>query len=139
MRAALVIALFPGFAIADTVVATRTLRAESVIGPADVTMVAGDVAGSLDDSLLAVGMETRVTLYAGRPVLAADLGAPAIIDRNQLVALSYRNGALMIVTEGRALGRGGVGDVIRVMNLQSRATVTGRIAEDGQVVVGPQL
>ncbi len=68
-------------------------------------MVAGDVAGSLDDSLLAVGMETRVTLYAGRPVLAADLGAPAIIDRNQLVALSYRNGALMIVTEGRALGR----------------------------------
>ena len=43
---------------------------------------------------------------------------------------------LRILTEGRALARGGVGDVIRVMNLSSRTTVSGRIAADGSVHVG---
>lgn len=51
--------------------------------------------------------------------------------------LSYRLGALEIRAEGRALSRGGVGDEIRVMNLSSRTTVSGRIAEDGAVHVGP--
>jgi hypothetical protein len=74
-----------------------------------------------------------------RPVRAADLGPPAVVERNQIVGLAYRSGGLAILTEGRALARGGVGDVIRVMNLASRATVTGTIGPDGLVAVGPQF
>lgn len=138
IRLALILALSPVAGWADTVVATRTIRAEQIITPADVALVAGDVPGGLDHTDLAVGMEARVTLYANRPVQAADLGAPAIVLRNQVVPLAYQSGSLAIRTEGRALGRGGVGDVIRVMNLTSRAMVTGRISVDGQVLVGPQ-
>jgi flagella basal body P-ring formation protein FlgA len=57
------------------------------------------------------------------------------VDRNQMVSLVFRSSGLTILTEGRALDRGGVGDVIKVMNLASRTTVTGTIAPDGSVMV----
>jgi len=44
---------------------------------------------------------------------------------------------LLILTEGRALTRGGVGEMIEVMNLTSRTKVSGQIGTDGVVYVGP--
>jgi flagella basal body P-ring formation protein FlgA len=121
---------------ADTLVATRTLRAQAIIAPGDLTLVAADLPGGLSDPALVIGQEARISIYAGRPVRAEDVGPPTVIDRNQIVALSYASGPLAILTEGRALARGGVGDVIRVMNLASRTTVSGRIQPDGSVAVG---
>lgn len=137
MRWLLALLLLTGVAQAETLVATRTIRAQAILAPGDVTLSDANVAGALDDPLLASGMEARVTLYAGRPIRGEDLGPPSIIDRNQVVSLAYATGPLSILTEGRALGRGGVGDVVRVMNLTSRTTVTGRIGANGVVSVGP--
>jgi flagella basal body P-ring formation protein FlgA len=136
MWRALVLALLPAAALADSLVATRTIRAQSILGPDDVTLVAAAIPGALDSVDGALGLEARVAIYAGRPVRPSDLGPPAVIDRNQVVPLAFASGTLTILTEGRALDRGGVGDVIRIMNLASRATVSGRIAADGRVVVG---
>lgn len=127
----------PDLAFADSLVATRTIPALSVIMQDDVTPVAAEIPNALSLLSQAVGQETRIAIYAGRPILAADLGPPAIVHRNQIVQLAYQSGTLAILTEGRALGRGGVGDMIRVMNLASRNTVSGRIAADGTVLVGP--
>lgn len=137
MRFILALLMLTDVAQAETLIATRTIRAQEILGPGDVTLSDASMPGALEDPLLASGMEARVTLYAGRPIRAEDLGPPSIIDRNQLVALAYAAGPLTILTEGRALGRGGVGDVIRVMNLTSRTTVTGRIDANGAVSVGP--
>lgn len=120
---------------AETVVAARTIRAQTVLGPDDVGVVAGTVPGTARDLAEVVGLETRVVLYSGRPVRRADLGPPAIVDRNQEVMLVYSAGPLNIVTTGRALGRGGLGDRIKVMNLASRAVVAGLVAGDGTVRV----
>jgi flagella basal body P-ring formation protein FlgA len=117
-------------------VATRTIRAQTLIGPEDVAMVAADLPGALTDPELAVGLETRVSIYAGKAVRAGDLGPPTLVDRNQIVPLIYQSGGLAISTEGRALARGSNGDVIRIMNLGSRTTVTGRVGPDGAVYVG---
>ena len=122
-------------ALADTVVAARTIPAQSLIGPEDLLLQPIDVPGGTDDPQLLIGMEARAALYAGRPVMPADVGFPAIIDRNQIVPLIYDTGVLTISTEGRALGRGGVGEIIRVMNLTSRATVTAQIRADGAAYV----
>lgn len=124
-------------ALAESVVATRPIRAQTVLTAEDVTLVAAQIDGALTDISAVLGQEARVTIYAGRPVRAADLGPPTMVDRNQIVPLTYRTGGLSITTEGRALARGGVGDVIRVMNLASRTTVSGLIGPDGAVVVGP--
>lgn len=131
--------ILPGMAMADSVVATRTIRAQSVVQADDITLVAAAIPNALGELSDAVGLEARVAIYAGRPILAADLGAPAVVDRNQIVQLTYQSGALAILTEGRALARGGVGDVIRVMNLASRSTVSGRISANGTVLVGPNF
>ncbi|WP_425603396.1 flagellar basal body P-ring formation chaperone FlgA [Ruixingdingia sedimenti] len=121
---------------ADTLVAARTIRAQAILTPADVTVTPAAVPGALAHPDEALGMETRVVLYAGRPIRPEDLGPPAIVDRNQTVPLAYRAGPLTIRAEGRALARGGAGDVIRVMNLASRTTVSGVIRPDGSVAVG---
>ncbi|MBN2906229.1 MAG: flagellar basal body P-ring formation protein FlgA [Rhodobacteraceae bacterium] len=121
----------------DMLIATRTIRGQSILGPADVTQVEGDLPGTLIAPEEAIGQEARVNLYAGRPIRAGDLGPPAIIERNQIVTLHYRNGALSIIADARALGRAGVGDALRVMNLASRSTVTGYVTPDGSVSVGP--
>ncbi len=131
--------ILPELALADSLVATRTIRAQSVVQADDVTLVAATIPGALAGVEGAVGLEARVAIYAGRPIKAADLGPPALIDRNQIVSLSYQSGGLAILTEGRALARGGAGDVIRVMNIASRSTVSGRVAPDGTVHVGPNF
>lgn len=131
--------VLPDMTMAESLVATRTIRAQSVVQAEDVALVDAAIPGALTAVEGAVGKEARVTIYAGRPVKATDIGSPALIDRNQIVSLSYQTGGLAIVTEGRALARGGAGDVIRVMNLASRSTVSGRVTPDGTVQVGPNF
>lgn len=123
-------------ASAESVVATRTIRAKAVIAPEDLTLVSAELAGALSDLAVAVGQEARVAIYAGKPVRPGDLGPPTLVDRNQFVTLIYLSGGLAISTEGRALARGSEGDEVRVMNLGSRNTVSGRIGPDGAVYVG---
>ena len=118
-------------AAADTVVAARTIPAQTLITPGDIQLRDRTVPGGLSDPAEAIGMEARVALYAGRPIMPGDLGAPAIVERNQIITLHFQRGGLMISTEGRALGRAGPGDLVRVMNVSSRSTVTARIGADG--------
>lgn len=121
---------------AETLVATRTISPKTVLAAADLTIVKGEVAGALREATAAIGLEARVALYPGRPIRADQLAPAAIVERNQHVALLYRQNGLTISAEGRALGRGANGDVIRVMNMASRTTVSGRIDANGRVVVG---
>ncbi len=122
----------------ETVTAARTIRSQSILTENDITMLSMAVPGAVSDPAQVIGKEARVVLYAGRPIRPSDIGPPAIVRRNQIVTLQYRSGNLLIAVEGRALGRGGVGDTLRVMNLASRVTVSGRVAADGSVIVSSQ-
>lgn len=133
----LAVALVAGPVDAEALVAARMIRAQSIVTAQDLGIRDEPIAGALSDPGDAIGLEARVNIYAGRPIRAADLGAPAIIERNQLIELNYYNAGLSIVTEGRALSRGGPGDRIRVMNLSSRQTVTGTVLADGSVNISP--
>ena len=136
MRLALILALAPGLAGAESLVAARTLPARSILAADDVMAVDAAIPGALTSAKAALGLETRVAIYAGRPVRAEDLGPPALVERNGRVTLVFSAGGLVIRAEGRALARGGAGEAIRVMNLASRTTVSGTIAPDGTVLVG---
>lgn len=136
MLRVLLFLMLAGPVLAESVVATRTIRAKSLIAPEDLTLVSADLPGALSDPAQAIGLEARVAIYAGKPVRPGDLGPPTLVERNQLVTLVYLSGGLQISTEGRALARGSVGDEVRVMNLGSRNTVMGRVGPDGAVYVG---
>lgn len=122
-------------AMADVVVAARTIPAQTLIGPEHLAIRDAKVPGTVSDPSLIIGLEARVALYAGRPIRTGDVGPPAVVERNQLITLHYQNNGLMISTDGRALGRAGPGEIIRVMNLSSRSTVNARIGSDGAAYV----
>jgi flagellar basal body P-ring formation protein FlgA len=131
-----VLFFFPCVANAESLIAVRTIPAQSVIAADDVSLVDAEMDGAVLTPAAAIGQEARVTIYAGRVVLLADLGPAAVVDRNQVVPLRFQSGTLAIMTEGRALERGATGDVIRIMNLSSRLTVMGRVMRNGSVNVG---
>ncbi len=121
---------------AETVVATRTIRAQQIVMADDLRVVAGVTPGMADEIGQIAGLEARRILYAGRPVSPQDVGPPALVERNQIVLLGFRVGGLTITTDGRAMSRGGMGERVRVINLESRTTVSGTIDANGTVWVG---
>jgi len=136
MRAALVIlALIAAVpARADRVEPVRVIRPQEIIAAGDVILRDGPSTGSLGLDAV-IGREARVALYPGRPIRAGDIGTPAVVERNEVVPVVYLHGGLRITTEGRALARAGPGEYVRVMNLSSRATVTGRVTASGRIEV----
>ncbi|MEM8801282.1 MAG: flagellar basal body P-ring formation chaperone FlgA [Pseudomonadota bacterium] len=119
----------------ETLVATRVVRPNSVISENDFAVAEKSVSGALASSERIAGLEARVTLYPGRPIMPEHVGPPAVVERNQPIKLIFRQGSLTISTDARALSRGGVGDVIRAMNLASRTTVSGVILPNGTIKV----
>ncbi|MFV0335156.1 MAG: flagellar basal body P-ring formation chaperone FlgA [Tropicimonas sp.] len=126
-----------GPAGADALVARHTIRSKTILSAQDVQLIADTLPGALDDPADAIGLEARVVLYAGRAIRADDLAPPAMIERNQVIPLVFDHGGLRIAAEGRSLARAAVGELVRVMNLQSRSTVSGTVDPHGRVIVGP--
>jgi len=121
---------------AETVVAIKTISANSMIKMDDITIIDQSIVGGESDPALFVGMEARVALYAGRAISISDVGLPAIVERNQRLPLVFRGGGITIRTDGRSLTRAGPGDSVRVMNLASRTTVFAILGDDGVAYVG---
>lgn len=126
--------LLPATGWTGTLAAARTLPAGTVITAGDLRAADSDRPG-LSDPSEAIGMQTRITIFEGRPLHATMLQAPRLVSRNQLVRLSFQRSTLLIEADGRALSDGAAGDLIRVMNLNSRSTVTARVMPDGSVAV----
>ena len=129
----LLLALAPLPAQAAVLAAARTLPAGTVITAADLRAIDGDRPG-LSDPSEAIGLQTRITIHEGRPLQASLLQAPKLIARNQMHPLVFQRGALRIVTTARTLSDGAAGDVIRVMNLESRATISAVVQPDGSLL-----
>ena len=136
VRLALILALAAPPALAQSVVALSGIRAQSLITADMVALSEAETVGAFSDLAEVIGMEARVNIYPGRPILQDSLGAPAILERNQAVVMRFHRGALTIYSEGRVLERGGVGERVRVMNMDSKNVIFGRIGADGTIEVG---
>ncbi len=115
------------------ITAARDLPAGTIIGPSDLAWIE-EVPGGIDDPAQAIGKQARVAIYEGRPVVPGALRAPVLVSRNQIVRVAFDSGPLRIETEGRALSEGAAGDVVRVMNLASRNTISALVNADGTLV-----
>lgn len=131
-----VLAFLPTYLSADVLTSTRVLRPDTIIEAQDIAVLSKDIPGAIKSGVKIIGLETRNTLYPGRPIRDGDVGPVALVKRNQHVRLVFQQGGLTIATEARALQRGAIGDFVRVMNLSSRTTVSGHVSQNGSVVVG---
>jgi flagella basal body P-ring formation protein FlgA len=83
----------------------------------------------------AVGMQARRQLRAGQAIRVADLAKPDLVQRDQNVTLIYDTPGLYLTVRGKALDNGTEGDVVNVMNLQSKRTISGTVTGRGQVSI----
>ena len=83
----------------------------------------------------AVGMQARRQLRAGQALKTADLAKPDLVQRDQTVTLIYQAAGLYLTIRGKALDGGTEGDVVNVLNLQSKRTVSGTVIGRGQVAI----
>ena len=83
----------------------------------------------------AVGMQMRHGMRAGRPLRVADLVRPDLVQRDQTVSIIYQTAGIYLTTRGKALDSGTEGDVVSVVNAQSKRTVTGIVSGRGQVTI----
>ena len=121
---------------AQSVVALSGVRAQTVLTAEMVALTDAEIVGAFASLDAVIGLEARVNIYPGRPIMVDSLGAPAILERNQNVVMRYTRGALIIYSEGRVLDRAGVGERVRVMNMDSKSVIFGRVSADGVIEVG---
>jgi flagellar basal body P-ring formation protein FlgA len=131
---------FTGTAIetVEAAILARGIERNEIIKSSDVMVerrpkseVGNDVA-SRDRT---VGMQARRQLRAGAAVKASDLAKPDLVQRDQSVVLIYETPGIYLTIRGKALEGGTEGDVVNVLNLQSKRTVTGVVVGRGQVTV----
>jgi len=83
----------------------------------------------------ALGMQVRRPMRAGQAIKIADLAKPDLVQRDQGVTLIYQTAGLYLTTRGKAVDNGTEGDVVNVVNLQSKRTVSGVVTGRGQVTI----
>ena len=131
---------FTGTAVetVDAAVLTRNVDRSDLLKSADIVIErrtkaeVGNDAASREQSL---GMQMRRPMRAGQSLRTADLVKPDLVQRDQSVSVIYETPGLYLTTRGKALDSGTEGDVVNVLNLQSKRTVTGIVTGRGQVTI----
>jgi flagella basal body P-ring formation protein FlgA len=122
----------------DAAVLTRNIDRNELLKSSDIVIERrtkaeiGNDAASREQSL---GMQVRRSMRAGQPLRSADLVKPDLVQRDQSVTVIYDTPGLYLTTRGKALDNGTEGDVVSVLNLQSKRTLTGTVTGRGQVTI----
>jgi flagellar basal body P-ring formation protein FlgA len=72
---------------------------------------------------------------AGTPLRNADLMKPEIVQKNDTVMLHYEVPGIVLTLRGKALESGAEGDMISVLNVNSKRTIQGIVTGPGRVTV----
>jgi flagella basal body P-ring formation protein FlgA len=124
---------------------TRSVERNDILKSSDVIVERrpkAEVGNDVAIRARAIGMQARKPLRAGQALKAADLGKPDMVSRDQAVTLIYEVPGLYLTGRGKAIDSGTEGDVVNVVNLQSKRTVQGVVIGPGQVsvmVASPRL
>lgn len=115
----------PGETIGARDVTTLSFRADRV-GP-DMVLDAREL----------VGKTPRHLLHAEEPLRAADVQAPVIVHKGDLVTIVLETASMRLTAQGKALEDGGMGAPIRVANTKSNRVIDGTVSAPNLVTVTP--
>ncbi len=124
----------------EMVVANRQLLAGTVLTEEDLSLQQREVAQAAGLHVSAiedvVGMKLRSMVRSGAPVKSNQLQKVPVINNGQLVTIVAESAGFRMTVTGRAKGSGGVGDIIKVENLNSRKQFPARIVDNTTVEAG---
>lgn len=115
-----------GQAIAQRDLASTELRADR-IGQTVITD-----AGSI------IGMTPARPIAAGQPISTQDVRRPVVVARNSTVTMIYSLPGVTLTAMGKAMDDGGLGDTIRISNVQTRNVVTAIVESSDVVRIPPR-
>jgi flagellar basal body P-ring formation protein FlgA len=123
---------------AEVAVLTRNVDRGDLLKSSDVVVerrAKAEIGGDAASRDRAVGMQLRRPMRANQPLKIADIVKPDLVQRDQTITLVYQSAGLYLTTRGKALDSGTEGDVVNVLNPQSKRTVTGIVTGRGQVTI----
>lgn len=123
----------------ETAVPLRTLAQGEVVKASDLTLARRPksefVAAAVTTVEQAAGLIAKRALAAGKPIRQADLMKPELVARNETVTIVFEMPGIMLTTRGKALEAGAQGDLVNVLNVQSKRTVQATVTGPGRVTV----
>jgi flagella basal body P-ring formation protein FlgA len=127
---------------AETATLTRAFARGEMIRDGDIAIERRPKAEASDamraDAV--VGQAARRDLRPGQYLRASDLMKPELVGRGDLVTLVFESPGVKVTMQAKALEAGTKGDVIQVMNQQSKRVVQATVDGPSRVVINrPQL
>lgn len=129
------------FSTVEVPVLARSINRGETIGARDLSWQRVRDDGLRRDILLDVdqiiGMTPKQSLRPGQMIALSDIQKPVAVERNAMVTMILKSGAMSLSAQGRSLEQGSVGDIVRVTNTRSNTTVEGRVEGANLVVIVP--
>ncbi len=126
-------------ALIDVPVVTRQLSKMDVIEASDISLVPFAERllrkDTITDPKQLIGLSPRNGISPNRPIHSAEVSAPLVVKRGDLVEMAYNTPYIHIKTTGIALEDGAKGATIRVKNQKSQLAVSARVEAAGRVTV----
>jgi flagella basal body P-ring formation protein FlgA len=131
---------FTGTAVetVEAAVLTRNVERNELLKSSDVMIERRPKAEVGSDAATrgaAIGMQMRRQVRAGQALRTADLAKPDLVQRDDNVTLIFESAGLYLTIRGKALENGTEGDMVNVLNLQSKRTISGVVVGRGQVAI----
>ncbi len=127
---------------APVIVPLRAVGRGELIRESDVSVERRPKAESSDGAAshmdAVVGMAAKRPLRIGQPVRTSDLMRPEAVRQNEAVTITYERPGIVLSIRGKALESGAEGDIINVLNVQSKRTLQTTVTGPGRVVAAPQ-
>lgn len=123
------------YKLVDVPTLSQRLYGDDIIGQRDIVWKSMrvnrlDPRTILNDAKM-IGMSPRRPLLAGRAILTTEVEPPTLVRRGKQVTIQLQTRFMRLTVVGRSLENGAKGDVVKVQNIDSGATIEA-------VVVGPE-
>jgi len=123
----------------ETAILTRTLARGEILRKNDIaierrpkTEISAD---GISDPQAVLGMSARQPLRGGQALRKSDLAKPELVQRNEPVLLVFEAEGISLTLRGTAQESGTEGDVVNVLNPQSKRSVQGIVTGPGRITV----
>ena len=126
----------------EALVYARDFTAGDIVGAEDIVWATptgyGTPIDTPRDSRRVIGQAVRRPIRAGAAVSLADLAAPKVIKRDDVVQVAYAAGGIRLVLQGKAMASAAMGETIDILNPSSKKIIQAVAVGPDEAVVGPE-
>ncbi len=123
----------------EAVVPTHEIAQGQVLDAADLAVERRPKTNSTPTTLTAIeqaqGLAAKHALRAGQVIRQADVAKPELVGRGEAVTIVFQVPGIVLTIVGKAVEPGGLGDLISVVNVQSKHTIQATVVGPGRVSV----